>query len=172
MKRVALLLVGILCLSSCAPAAWEKSGTSQQDIDRDEYACKQEATQSGLQDYNPSIVGEADYITFVNKCMEARGYHQYTAMESMFPPAGQDLYFQGHDALAAGDYTQAKSLFEQSAAKGNARGMNGLGVLYALGAGVSKDCGQARAWIAKAYSNGLGIAEDNLRSGVNGACQW
>jgi hypothetical protein len=50
--------------------------------------------------------------------------------------------------------------------------MGMVAVHYAGGHGVAKDCSSARQWLEKARAGGLQQADDYLRSGLNGLCQW
>lgn len=57
------------------------------------------------------------------------------------------LYLSGKGV--ARDYAEARRLFEQGAALGNAACMNGLGAIYNEGDGVRRDVKVARQWFER-----------------------
>lgn len=71
------------------------------------------------------------------------------------------LYLNGKGV--ARDYGEARRLFEQGAAMGNAACMNGLGAIYNEGDGVRRDVKLARQWFEKAAALGNPEATQNLR---------
>ena len=71
------------------------------------------------------------------------------------------LYLSGKGV--ARDYAEARRLFEQGAALGNAACMNGLGAIYNEGDGVRRDVKVARQWFEKAAALGNPEAKQNLR---------
>jgi hypothetical protein len=80
------------------------------------------------------------------------------------------MYAMGQGVEA--DATTAMGWFRQAAEMGNTYAMGNIGELYAKGDGVGKDCGAARQWLAKAAAGGLESANQYLRSGFEGLCQW
>jgi hypothetical protein len=73
-RRVLGALSLIVLLAACAPAYWAKPGATRAEADAEEAACKAEAARSGLYEWNTSFVAEANFMSFVNNCMKARGY--------------------------------------------------------------------------------------------------
>jgi TPR repeat protein len=61
------------------------------------------------------------------------------------------------------DCGEARRLFEQGAALGNAAAMNNLGVIYNEGDGVRRNVRAARQWFEKAAALGNPEAKQNLR---------
>ena len=61
------------------------------------------------------------------------------------------------------DYEQARRLFEQGIALGDASNMNDLGVLYSAGHGVPRDARIAGQWFEKAAALGNPEARQNLK---------
>jgi hypothetical protein len=80
------------------------------------------------------------------------------------------MYAMGQGVEA--DAAMAMGWFRQAAEMGNTYAMGNIGELYAKGDGVGKDCGAARQWLAKAAAAGLESANQYLRSGFEGLCQW
>lgn len=73
-----------------------------------------------------------------------------------------DPYQAAMQAVKGGRYADALSGFEALAKKGDARGDNGLGVLYSRGLGVSRDPKRAFHLFSLAAAKGLRAAENNL----------
>ena len=71
------------------------------------------------------------------------------------------LYMYGKGV--ARDYAEAKHLFEQGAALGEASAMNGLGAIYNAGDGVPRNVAVARQWFEKAAALGNPEAKQNLK---------
>ena len=71
------------------------------------------------------------------------------------------LYLRGHGVPR--DYAQARRLFEQGIALGDAANMNDLGIMYVEGDGVPRDLRIARQWYEKAAALGNPEARQNLR---------
>ena len=65
-------------------------------------------------------------------------------------------------AAESGDYETALQMFQVMAANGDARGENGLGVLYLRGQGVERDIDRAAALFHSAAEKGLRTAQKNL----------
>jgi TPR repeat protein len=80
-------------------------------------------------------------------------------------PAGMNnlglLYYYGRGVPR--DYAQARKLYEQGIALGDAASMNDLGILYSEGDGVPRDSKTARQWFEKAAALGNPEAKQNLR---------
>jgi hypothetical protein len=51
---------------------WDKSGTTQDEYNRDDYECERDARQSGH--FGEGIVGAMNMRTFFQKCMISKGY--------------------------------------------------------------------------------------------------
>lgn len=66
------------------------------------------------------------------------------------PVSGLDEFNKGNTAYKAQNYTEAMNLFLQSAGKGNASGMESVGLLYLEGSGVGKSLTTALSWYQKA----------------------
>jgi TPR repeat protein len=71
------------------------------------------------------------------------------------------LYLRGQGVPR--DYAQARKLFEQGIALGDAANMNELGIMYVEGDGVPKNLKIARQWYEKAAALGLPQARQNLK---------
>jgi TPR repeat protein len=80
------------------------------------------------------------------------------------------IYFQG--AGVTQDYEEALRWQKMAAERGNTVAMGLIALHYAGGTGVAKDCGAARQWLDRAAAEGFQQANDFLRSGFNGLCQW
>ena len=65
-------------------------------------------------------------------------------------------------AAHRGEYSSAESEFRRLAAAGDARGQNGLGVLYLRGTGVEQDIAAAVRWFRRAARQGYHAAQTNL----------
>ena len=65
-------------------------------------------------------------------------------------------------AAHRGEYSRAESEFRRLAALGDARGQNGLGVLYLRGTGVEQDIAGAVGWFRLAARQGYHAAQTNL----------
>ena len=65
-------------------------------------------------------------------------------------------------AAKSGDYEVALQMFQDMAADGDARGENGLGVLYLRGQGVERDVDLAASLFRSAAEKGLRTAQKNL----------
>ena len=65
-------------------------------------------------------------------------------------------------AAHRGEYSRAESEFRRLAAAGDARGQNGLGVLYLRGTGVEQDIVGAVRWFRLAARQGYHAAQTNL----------
>ena len=63
---------------------------------------------------------------------------------------GLDEFNKGYTAYKAQKYTEAMNWFLQSAGKGNASGMESVGLLYLEGSGVEKSFTTALSWYQKA----------------------
>jgi len=80
------------------------------------------------------------------------------------------MYHQG--AGVNQDFAEALRWARMAAEKGDAAAMGMIALHYGAGEGVSKDCRAARQWLEKADAAGLQQANDYLRSGFNGLCNW
>jgi len=81
----------------------------------------------------------------------------------LYPRARDGARFQqAMEATLAGDYLQARDIWQQLAEDGHARAQFNLGMLYANGYGAPTDPGQAARWYAKAAAAGLPSAQVNL----------
>jgi tetratricopeptide (TPR) repeat protein len=72
----------------------------------------------------------------------------------------------------APDYGRAVRWFDLAANQGDGAAMSNVGELLAKGQGVQKDCDSARQWVESAIAAGYEDANQNLRSGFDGQCQW
>jgi hypothetical protein len=68
----ALLGAIVLGLSGCTRVVWDKAGSSQQDFQRDSYACERDARQSGY--FGGGLLGAANFEAFQDRCMGAAGW--------------------------------------------------------------------------------------------------
>lgn len=66
------------------------------------------------------------------------------------------------DLMEAGDYAQARSMFEIYARSGNAEAEELIGVMYALGLGVDRDDERAFDWYLRASLKGHPGAQSGL----------
>jgi TPR repeat protein len=73
-------------------------------------------------------------------------------------PSGQEYFQRGYAAYAMQHYDEARSLYLQGAAKGDANSMYSLGKLYAEGAGVSRNFTEAQSWYEKSAAKGNATA--------------
>jgi TIR domain/Sel1 repeat len=71
-------------------------------------------------------------------------------------------FSQGMNYYHAGQYSQALTLFGESAAQGNASAQNYLGLMFMNGTGVNTDYAQALIWYNKAAAQGNFSGECNL----------
>jgi len=91
----------------------------------------------------------------------------------------QDIYEQAVTHARDGDDVRAAELFRQAARQGNRHAQYQLGLLYARGAGVKQDFGEAKNWLYKAamaghpkaqyhlgemYARGDGVKEDHVEA--------
>ena len=65
-------------------------------------------------------------------------------------------------AATRGEYSRAEAEFRRLADAGDARGQNGLGVLYLRGTGVEQDIARAVRWFRLAARHGYPAAQTNL----------
>jgi TPR repeat protein len=75
-----------------------------------------------------------------------------------------EAYFKGAAAANAGNFAEARRIWEPLARKGSAKAQVGMGAIYTRGLGVEKDPDAARAWYLKAAEQGDPIAQYNLGS--------
>ena len=80
--------------------------------------------------------------------------------EVTYPPTG--LSGDAAAAFRKGDYATALRLDRQLAEDGNDLAQSDLGLMYAYGAGVTQDYGQAREWFSKAADQGDQQAQNEL----------
>jgi hypothetical protein len=83
-----------------------------------------------------------------------------TSAPSVMSSAQQ--FSKGMNFYQAGQYSQAMTLFRESAAQGNAQAQNYLGLMYMNGTGVNTDYPQALSWYNKAAAQGNFSGECNL----------
>ena len=76
-------------------------------------------------------------------------------------PAQADME-TARDLMEAGDYAQARALFEVYARSGNAEAEELIGVIYALGLGVARDDARAFEWYLRASLKGHPGAQSGL----------
>jgi TPR repeat protein len=79
-----------------------------------------------------------------------------------YPDVAQYTFQEGRALLAQKNYTRARALYEQAAAKGYNAAMTGLGTIYLDGWGVPKDRATARQWYEKGVALGDPLAMTNL----------
>jgi TPR repeat protein len=70
------------------------------------------------------------------------------------------------------DYGEAMRWYRMAAGQGLALAQSNVGEMIARGEGVAKDCTVARRWFETAAASGEEWARQNLRTGVDGSCQW
>ena len=68
--------------------------------------------------------------------------------------------------------TKAAEWYLKAAQQGVPLAQNQIGWMTAHGQGVDKNCAVAKNWFEDAKAGGYARAEENLRSGATGACQW
>lgn len=73
-RRILTVILLVIFVEGCAPGAWVRAGTSNLDARRDQALCKMQAGQNGLPTYSTSFAVTANYMTYVNDCMESKGY--------------------------------------------------------------------------------------------------
>ena len=76
-------------------------------------------------------------------------------------PAQADME-EARDLMEAGEYAEAKALFEVYARSGNAEAEELIGVMYALGLGVARDDERAFDWYLRASLKGHPGAQSGL----------
>lgn len=76
-------------------------------------------------------------------------------------PAFADME-QARDLMEAGEFTQARALFEVYARSGNAEAEELIGVMYALGLGVAKNDVRAFDWYLRASLKGHPGAQSGI----------
>ncbi|WP_234417081.1 tetratricopeptide repeat protein [Loktanella sp. Alg231-35] len=76
-------------------------------------------------------------------------------------PAQADME-EARDLMEAGEYGQARALFEVYARSGNAEAEELIGVMYALGLGVARDDTRAFDWYLRASLKGHAGAQSGL----------
>jgi len=76
-------------------------------------------------------------------------------------PAQADME-AARDLMEAGDYAEARALFEVYARSGNAEAEELIGVMYALGLGVERDYERAFEWYLRASLKGHAGAQSGL----------
>ncbi len=76
-------------------------------------------------------------------------------------PAQADME-TARDLMEAGEYAEAKALFEVYARSGNAEAEELIGVMYALGLGVARDDERAFDWYLRASLKGHAGAQSGL----------
>ena len=76
-------------------------------------------------------------------------------------PASADME-EARDLMEAGAYTDARALFEVYARSGNAEAEELIGVMYALGLGVTRDYERAFDWYLRASLKGHPGAQSGL----------
>src|SRR5271154_3734297 len=68
----------------------------------------------------------------------------------------------GMAAFRAGDFAQARALWQPMAAHGDATAENNLGIIYLDGKGVAASFPVAMSWFARSAANGSALGENNL----------
>ena len=68
--------------------------------------------------------------------------------------SGPEYFQRGYAAYTMQRFDEARSLYLQGAAKGDANSMYSLGMLYAEGAGVSRNFAEAQSWYEKSAAKG------------------
>ena len=71
-------------------------------------------------------------------------------------------FIQGEAVYEAKDYSQAMTLFQKAAAKGNAYAEFYIGVEYELGQGVSQNYPEALNWYQKSSAHGFADAQKRI----------
>lgn len=87
----------------------------------------------------------------------------YTCLALFFAaaPARADMEV-ARDLMEAGEYAEARALFEVYARSGNAEAEELIGVMYALGLGVERDDERAFEWYLRASLKGHAGAQSGL----------
>lgn len=80
---------------------------------------------------------------------------------SAAPAASKTQVEDAAAAYTSGDYVKARQLWQELAAKGDARAMNNLGVLFDRGQGVPEDPAEAVRWFKQAAESGHGPGMSN-----------
>ncbi|WP_375254344.1 tetratricopeptide repeat protein [Yoonia sp.] len=81
---------------------------------------------------------------------------------ALWAPAALADMETARDLMEAGEYTQARELFEVYARSGNAEAEELIGVMYALGLGVDRDDERAFDWYLRASLKGHPGAQSGL----------
>ncbi len=84
-----------------------------------------------------------------------------TALFLLAAPAQADMEV-ARDLMEAGEYAEARALFEVYARSGNAEAEELIGVMYALGLGVARDDERAFDWYLRASLKGHPGAQSGL----------
>ena len=77
-------------------------------------------------------------------------------------PSMAESYEDGYVAYGHGDYAAAFQIWKSLADQGSQSAQYGLGELYSLGQGVSRDDREAAKWYEKAASSGYVLAQSRL----------
>jgi hypothetical protein len=103
-----LLLIGLLV--GCAPTLWVKSGATEQDFNRDSYACERDARQSGY--FGSGLVGEMNMRAFYERCMVAQGWRKQQQQERS-TESTTEIRPQNQDGPSTPDPWDNMSVWEQ-----------------------------------------------------------
>lgn len=74
----------------------------------------------------------------------------------------EECFEKGKKSYESKDYAEAYKWFKQAADQGNAKGQNGLGLLYKYGNGVEKDAKEAVKWFKLSAEQNYASAQNNL----------
>lgn len=74
----------------------------------------------------------------------------------------EECFEKGIKSYESKDYAEAYKWFKQAADQGNAKGQNGLGILYERGHGITKDITEAIKWYKLSAEQGYASAQNNL----------
>ena len=75
MKRIftgTIIGLSIMLVGCAKPTIWDKPGATQDDFNKDAYACEKDARQSGY--FGTGIVGAMNLKTCYDQCMVSKGY--------------------------------------------------------------------------------------------------
>ena len=74
----------------------------------------------------------------------------------------EECFEKGIKSYESKDYAEAYKWFKQAADQANAKGQNGLGILYERGHGITKDITEAIKWYKLSAEQGYASAQNNL----------
>lgn len=118
-------------------------------------------------DFTVSLSGTRDAVDTAKRCYseQIQPHQIQTAPVTSSAPShsgGSATYSDGKLAYESANYGDALEIWQQAAMQGDAKAMNGLGLMHQGGKGVPKDADAALYWFTMAADLGLDEAQYNL----------